>query len=261
MCGDIPLREGTDLHAHSLNGCDDAEAFGKHCFENSPHGLSAHSLRILEGYVNTNLSLVLKIKAPFGAGVWDLVFCAIPIKRIEELNTGSPGFSESPYFASNSSAGHQHNERVFTGITHVVEGVEKVIPSSVTIETAKERLDFRRRILRNTPHAVIEIGGGFGKRKGGEVGIGLSSCGKDRVIETSPEMLDNFGNKQAPVGWKAFGNLNLMGDVNPIRIKINHGSVWLFSEKLVHLGIEVVEMFVCSREPEPCAKQGALNGL
>jgi hypothetical protein len=194
--------------------------------------------------------LVLKIKAPLGAGVWDFVFFAVPSERVKELDSlTSQVRGCSSDFTGKSSTGYKHDEFVLTGITQLIEGVEKVVPSLVTLEASKQRLDFRRRILTSTPHAVIEIGGSFPKREDSEVRELLSSGDKSRVIKTCPEMFDDFGGEHAPLSREPLCKVNFVDGMNAVRIKLNQTGVWLFSEKLINLGFEVIEMFVCSREP------------
>jgi hypothetical protein len=261
MCDYSQLRERSNSGALGFNSHDDALAFAKHCVENSRRWFRANSLRILEGYVSANLSLVLKVNAPFGAGVWDFVFRAIPSERLQELDASGPRCSGSANFARMGGPSNKHNKAVFAGITQIVQGAEKVIPSFVTIEASKERLDFRRRILANTPHAVIEIGGSIGERKSGAQGGVFGSGRVDHMIETSSEMLDNLGSEKTPVSRKALGDMDFVNGVNAVRVQLNQVSVWLFSKELIDPGFEVVEMFVCSREPEFCAKQRVFNGF
>jgi hypothetical protein len=181
---------------------------------------------------------VLKIKSPLGAGVWDFVFHAIPSEGLQKLDSlaGSSGGGSSN-FTGKSSASDEHNQAVFAGITQVIEGAQKVIPSFIAIEPSKQRLDFRRRILASTPHAVIEIGRSLTKGEKGRVRKLLDSSDKSSVVEARPEVLDNLGGEHTPIGAKSLGEVNLMDYVKAVRIQLSQTSVWLFGEELANLDI------------------------
>lgn len=122
---------------------------------------------------------------------------------------------------------------MFAGIAQIVEGVEKIIPSLVTIEAPKERLDFRRRILAKTPHAVIEVGRCFGAWEDGKSARVFSAGRVSGMVETGTKVFDNFGGKQRPISREMLSNANLMDGVNAVRIKLGQSNVWIFSKELV----------------------------
>jgi hypothetical protein len=219
----------------------------------------ATSLLVLDRYKDVECSVVLKMRAPLNAGVFDLVFRAIPHEWIEKPNR--LGQAGSANLDVDCLSHDECDQGVLTQITQVVEDVNSgSIPSLVTLERSQERLDFRRQVLATTPYAVVEIGGSISDRKGDVSRIGAaagSQMGAEcRVIETGPRMLDDFGGENAPPKWEALSELQFVDFVGSVRIVLHSMGVWLFSEKLRNLGFEVLEMFLCALDPDVSAIEG-----
>jgi hypothetical protein len=153
-----------------------------------------------------------------------------------------------------SDAHHEGDEGVFADVAEFVEGVERVIPSLVTIEAPKQRLDIREQFFASTPHAVVEIGGGIPERKGDVTGVGMTAGREMRrkrgVVETGSSVFDNFGSQDAPSEGKSLSDLDFVDLVSAIGIRLSDGGVWLFTEKLRNLGFEVLKVFLCPRTPD-----------
>jgi hypothetical protein len=203
------------------------------------------SIGILEGYEKFDLSVVLKVHAPFGAGVFDFVFLAVPQRRFVELNAAGHALCSPCNFNSGARASHKHYEAVFTGVTKVVEDVEKIIPYIVRIESPKDRLDFRRRIFGPSLNSVFNLGE-FGTREVSAPGGVHSPCRVEGVVKTGAQMLDNLSNEEAPFDSEVVRKLNLMDGVNAIRVQLSHSYQLVFSKKLLDLGYKVLEMKLCS---------------
>ena len=259
----IPARHDVaEKHALVFESHDDASRFFKHRVEDGNCRYRVCDLLLLEGYKNIDLSLVLKLNAPFGAGVFDLVFRAVPTEFFRKCDiTGGPTGGGSSDFEIERYPNHKRNQRVFAQVTEFVEGVERPIPSFVTIERSKKRLDFRRQVLASTPNALIEIGSGFAERKGSVSGIRVAlsgqMSGEGGMIETGPHMLDDLGSEDAPPKWESLSELKFVDFVNAVRIRLANNGVWLFSEKLVNLRFEVIKMFLCAQESHLRAVENA----
>ena len=103
---------------------------------------------IRDSCVNAHFSLVLEIRSKLDASICDLVLFAIPDRRIGELNAlSSPVGSHSSKLTASNGTYDKCDQSVFTIVSQVVESIEKVIPSFVSIEAPKEGLDFREQIF------------------------------------------------------------------------------------------------------------------
>jgi len=230
---------------------DDVAGCIKHLVENGNRRYRMSNLLLLQRYKNFDICLVLKMRAPLGAGVFDLVFRAVPLEFLRELNSFGREFSaNAANFEIKSDASHQLNQGMFCNVTEFVEDVERIIPSIVTIERSQKRLDFRDQILASTPYAVVKIGRLAPEGKGNVTGAGVSVGCQVRceggMIETSPRVLNDFGSEDAPLKWESLSELKFVDFVNAIRVRLSDVGVWCFSEKVVNLGFEILEMLFCA---------------
>ena len=235
-CGNHPLR------------------FAQHVAQNNNRAISASGLFILDRYKSGEIALVMKVAIATGARVCDLVFHAVPCQNFGKLHSGElEGIGRIPNFNVGGYANHQGDQSVFTDVAEIVEGVEN-IPSFVTIEASKQRLDFRSQFFAATPHALIEISGRVSERKGDVPCIGMAAisemAGEGRVIQAGAGVLDYFRGDDAPSERKPLGELDLVNLVNTVRIVLTDTGIWLFTEELVHLGAKVLKVFLCPRASE-----------
>jgi hypothetical protein len=248
----VAAESGNPAHSAALrfDSNDDAPCFAKYCVENVNRRYWACSLFVLDRYKKGELEVVLKIESMRNSRVFDLVFYAVPVDNLRNLDVCG---LQSTKFGICGNADHKSNQRVFTNVTEFVEGVERIIPSFVTFERSKERLDFRWQILASTPHAIVEVGSAFPERECDAPGIGVTTgcqmSGKGSMVETGSNMLDHLCGEDAPPEWESFSELELVDFVDSVRVRISDLSVWLFTEKLVNLGYQIVQMFLCTREP------------
>jgi hypothetical protein len=206
---------------------------------------------VLDRYKKGELDVVLKIGSARNSRVFDVIFNVVPVDSLGDLDVCSLG--RSPKSASRSDANNKCDQGVFTGVSDLVEGVERVIPSFVAFESSKDRLDFRSQILASAPHAVFEIDGRIPERKGNISGIEVAAGGKmggeGGMIETGPSVLDHFCSEDAPPEWKSFSEFDFVDFVSSIKVRLNEFSVWLFTEKNANLGFQCCQVFLCAREP------------
>jgi hypothetical protein len=252
------LFQESDSAALRFDSQDDALNFAKHCVENGRRRFRAGVLAVLKRYVDSDLYLVIKAKAPLDAGVWDFVFRAIPDGGLVEFDGASP--SRTSDFGCCCRASNEGDQRMFAQVAHVVESPEKIIPSLVWLERSKERSDFRWDILRDTPHAILEICGGIGEGEHAKLQVGVAGRevgGRPRgVIETGPQVFNDFGRENAPTERESLGYESFVDFVSSVRISLNNSGVWLFSEKAVNLGFEIIEMFLCAPDSQFSAVEG-----
>jgi hypothetical protein len=253
----------SDLSAFRFDGFDNAHCFAAHGGKDVSRWLRARNLAILNRWVNSDLGLVIKVQAPKGAGVWDFVFRAVHNEGVVKFDAlTQAGASDSADFPSSRCAGDERNQRMFAQIAHVVESVEKVpIPAWVWLERSQQRLDFRWRILRKTPEAIFKVVGVVGEGKESKFQVGVSGvevcCGPNGMIKACPDVLDNLSSEDTPAERKSLSEADFVNFVRAIRVRLNNSSVWLFTEKTLNLGFQVLEMFLC-----PCdSKLGTVEAI
>jgi hypothetical protein len=222
-------------------------------------------LLVLQRYKNLDACYVLKLRAPLGAGVFDLVFRAVPFNRDGEPDIARRGTSgETANYKIVGDASHQLNQRMFCNVTEFVEDIERMIPSTATIERSKKRLDFRDQLLASTPYALAKIGGCFPEGKGDVTGVRVSTgCqvgGEGGVVEAGSSMFDYLSGEDSPPKWEALSKLDFVDFVDAIRIRIDDVGVWCFSTKVVNLGFEILEMFFCAEDAHLRAVEGTEFG-
>jgi hypothetical protein len=100
---------------------------------------------------NTLTRLVIKTRSKRNAGIYDLVFFAVPDHRFGKLDTLRDARSGSGNFEVKDRCRNESYERMFAGVTKNIESVEGVVPSFVRLERPQYRLDFRWEVLRATP--------------------------------------------------------------------------------------------------------------
>jgi hypothetical protein len=68
-------------------------------------------------------------------------------------------------------------------------------------------------------------------------------------------MLDNFSSNDSPLDRKAVCEFDLMNCVRSIRVRHGYGTIGVFTKEAIKRGVEVIQMFVCTVDPELCAKE------
>jgi hypothetical protein len=245
-------REPSQSSAFRFKADDDSFGLLKDSVEDVNRRYRACSLLVLDRYKKTDLAVVLKIKSQLNARVFDLVFNAVPVNGCGHLDIG--GGNGCADFEVGCDTNHKSDHGVFANVTEFIEGVERIIPSCVTLEGPKERLDFRWQILASTANAVLEVGNRVPEGEGDVSRIGVTAGGQmtseSRMIEAGSGVFNDLGSKHTPPEWKSLSELDFEDFVNAIRIRLSDLNVWLFTEKLVNLGFEVIEMFLCSAKPQ-----------
>jgi hypothetical protein len=219
--------------------------------ENLRRRFSGYNLAVFDRYVNSEIGLVLKVKASLNAGVWDFAFRAIPTMSLVELNGADPTCSLN--LTTGSSTADEGDKRMFAQIAHVVEHVQKIISSFVWLERPEKRLDFRWNILAKTPHSILKIGGAVGEGEGSKFHVRVTGgkvCGRPySMVESGSQVLNNLGSENAPLERKWLSYSDFVNFVGAIRISLNSMGVWLLTEKARNLGSERFEMFSCPVHP------------
>jgi hypothetical protein len=232
--------------------------FADHGLENEHGRFHAGVLAIFQRWENREIDIVLKVHLLRDSSIWDFIFRAVQDKRIVELN--GDGQADALNFSHCGSACDEHDKGMFAQIAQVIEREKQVIPALVRLESAKQRLDFRRAILGDAFDSVSKLGRVARKGKDAkfQVGVvGTKVCtGPRGMIETRSGVLDDLGRQNSPAEGKPLRQPDFVNFVDAVRIVINNSSVWLFTEKTIDLGFKVLEMFLCPCDSQPRAIEG-----
>jgi hypothetical protein len=211
---------------------------------------------IWHGYEYAYLALVLETRSDCDARVCDLIPFGVPNDGFGDFNPFDPLGLE--VVVGNCSNNERH-EPVLAVVSEVVESIKQIITAIVRIEASKERLDFRAQILTATLHTIVEVDGRFAEREGGEIRVrpacGQKECRVGGVVQTRPQMFDDFGSGHAPLDREGFPEFNLVDDMISIGIRLGDGNPRIFTKVSVEIGCECVEMFPCPLDSELPTKE------
>jgi hypothetical protein len=230
---------------------DDAHNFARHCVENGNRWLAAHDIHFSKRYEEGEIDLVLELTIGTDATKYHLVFCAVPswYRHAADKAAAQINPSDSHFCGQ---------ETMLASITKLVECPDKVIPSFVRIERAKERHDVRRDILASSFNASFESGNIVGDREVGGFGGDLSvhDCRRESgLIEPRTQSFNNFIGEVGQTSRQGSCKFDLVKLVDSIRVGFDDPSVWLLFEKLLDPGIEIANVALCARDAPLGAKE------
>lgn len=237
-----------DFAAFGFDGRDDTARFFNHGTQDGNCRALDWNPSIIERWVHCDLDIVLRVYARQNPHVWDFIFRCIKDERVDEISV------KKGMFAHDERSGQERNQRMFAQITHVIENVEQTIPALVWLEGAQKRLDFRRAILGQSFYALPKFDRIARERKNSELQVGIlgvkESARPSGMVEASPGMLYDLGGRDAPAEREWLSEADFVNFVGAIGTRLNNSSGWLFTEKTINLGFQVVETFLCPREAE-----------
>lgn len=195
MEGDYRL--GSDLESEpptlSFGSHQDALDYASNVVEDANRRFVAHSLDFCERYRYGELDIVVKLVSHRGMGERDLIFHAVPMGWMQD--------SDRPRAALDIEAtgddAKWSQKSVLVGVAQLVQGPQRIIPSFVWLEAAKERQDFLRKMLgAAASYCVVESGGIVSKGKVGGLGIGVAGSNGGSIaslIENRAKCFDGLG--------------------------------------------------------------------
>jgi hypothetical protein len=229
-----------------FNSQNDALDFAGHCVENGNRWLVAHDIHFSKRYEEGEIDIVLELTIWADATKYHLVLFAIP-PRYRQSAGGQKATTEI-----HSSDSHLcGQETVLASVTKLVECPDKVIPSFVRIERAKERYDIRRDILASSFNASFKSDHIVCDGEVGGLGVNLpirDGCYESGLIEARSEPFDNFIGEIRQTVWQGLCELNLVKLVDSIRVGLDDPCVWLVFEKPLDPGIEITNVALCARD-------------
>jgi hypothetical protein len=242
--------ERTETKTLRFNSGQDAFDFAYHVVENSNRWLVSNSLNWPERYEKGNLHIVFNVRLGADDGQYDLVFVHVPSGWESEAAVGTRHGEILDVNVSDIRP--DGDEQPMLGpIRHFIECPDKIVPSFVWLERAKQREDIRQQIFASTPvnYVSFQFGGAVGNGKVGVLGVGLArkNCGgKPSLVQDSSQLLSRSDSFINEVVGKRLGEFDFVSLVHAIHVWLNDTGVWFTIEKSRDPGIEVIDVFLCA---------------
>jgi len=210
---------------------------------------SRYDLDFAKSYEQAETEVVVELSSGAERNKYHLVFFSVPYVGLRHLE--EPGaVSASAHRESSGSNGN--NDFVFLGVTNLVQGPEKVIPSGVRLEPTKQRLDVAGNVF--TPTA--ELGGhsvdASSEREGGGFGVAFArgKCYRvTRSIESTAKIAHDFCSDVGNIGWHGLSEpdlANLMARL--IRVRLYDLFAWVELVEIVNFPLKVGKAFISPSE-------------
>lgn len=145
---------------------------------------------------------------------------------------------------------------MFLGVTELIQGPEGIIASFVWAEIAKERRDFRGEVFADLSFSVdvvVKAGQIIAERKVGPFGVLSPACdgaGVSRLIKDGSQIVDSIEKDAGKVSWQTTRKDDLMKIVDSITVSLDSVGPRLIGYKLGDLGVEIVDVMLCSIDSE-----------
>jgi len=137
-------REESDPEGLRFYSGDNALRYADKLVKDSNSWLVANNINVANRYERLNLEVVLVLRSMFEMRDYHLIFRAIPFGGKLHRNGVLHDHILDMHSADSNCAGH--HDFVFLGITQLVQGPEKIIPSFVWLKSQYEVNDFLRHV-------------------------------------------------------------------------------------------------------------------
>ena len=214
-----------------------------------------HPLDFAKRYSEGEINLVAELASRTDNSIYHLVFFAIPnhcgnggwIRRV-----GATSRNEALSGSRKKSASDWCQPSMEALPPDAVEANEKVVPSWIRLERAKQRHDLRREVFASSAYGVLELGGVIRYGELNKIEPLMLKTDRDSIgglIQRGAKRFQRFvGNVSRPIG-KLPPEFDLVRLANTIRVRLNHANVGLFFEKPLESGIECTDVVLCPAEP------------
>jgi hypothetical protein len=155
--------------------------------------------------------------------------------------------------AEDKSPAPDTQKRMFIGVVNFVESPEGVIPSSVWLESPKERPDFLGKLLGSTFHAVFERLSTARKRECAfartRFGTSGDGDGVVSIIESSAEMVRSLNGEMLDDFRQWFVEPEFVNFLTrAIRIRLYDKGVWFGCEESTRFDFDIRNVLVCAND-------------
>jgi hypothetical protein len=199
-------------------------------------------------YAKGKLEAILPLQSKLCSCKYHLVFNAI-VNSLNDFDWGGHNIGRFDQWKPNSTlTRNRENDPVFRGSTKFVHGPQKIIPSLVRFERAKERLNLIGELLAGgTVYAAFDISFGFTKRKMNVVQVRRITEATNidsGQIKGSAQILDCGYCVLCEDGRNIFSESEFVEFVNSVRLRLSDKSIWGTLEKSPCAPIELGNIFL-----------------
>src|ERR1017187_228008 len=221
----------------------DALDFAAKIVQDSKDWLARNDRNFIDRYKRVEIEIVVPCCSSNDNGTepqnYHLIFRAIPNMRIRHRERSAippSGSSTAPHDGS-----HRCNEFVFLPITQFIECLQEVIPSTVRLESAKERLNLFREMGR-APNGASHLGKVTSEGERGVFGFGWVNCKSDGVpcvVQAFPQIPNQIADDVGNLWRERLNHLDLMDLPSRLRIGFDNLCIWIVIHPLADAPMEV----------------------
>jgi hypothetical protein len=240
---------------------DDTLDFLHHVSEDGDNWLAANNINFAERYEKGEVVVVLELSAGAHLSQYHLIFSAVPPKGARVGYLRRPCDETTPAGDLKERNADLNQGLVFCHIAALVQCPNKVVPSFVWFEPAKERQDIRRNIFAASPTYNIrfKLCGAVGNRKVRILGIRSPSQRRANVahlIQRRAQSLKNLHGERRKLGRNALNKLALVNCANSVRVSLFNASVGVSFEEFGNPPIKITDVLLCAANPLFGASKG-----
>jgi hypothetical protein len=211
----------------SFKSHDDAVNYANQLVEDSNRWLAVHNINLCQRYENLNLEVDAVCRSVYEMGDYHLVFRAVPSGR----ETKGKGALEAGVasIATASSYSNWNDNFVFVGVTKLVQGPEKVIPSFVWLKRNHQVKDFFGQILGLGFYSTLHLGESIPEREMRvlPVGIGSDSDSVTSLIKSGSHVVNTIRRNTGQADWHEFSQLDFVKILSSVSILFDDLGVWI----------------------------------
>jgi hypothetical protein len=214
------------------------------------NGNSLHEIDFAKGYECGDLHIVVNASASDEPATLELLFEAIPRGLIEQTETA---LRNSEDFSQSSNRPNLNEHLVLVGVTRLVQGPQNVIPSSVWLVRAKERVEFFRDILGPSLDLIVQVRRSLGERECRVLRVSPSGRDSQRVpnvVQGEPKVVHSIcGNIGKRSDWHRIDNLDFQKFLaRVIRVRLEKSFARVSIPEYSDLPLKIHSVKLCSKD-------------
>lgn len=234
----------------AFNGVQDALDHSTEAVEDVEYGVSVHDSYLLKCYKKGELDLVFNLRIESSGEKYDLLFSAIPDGMFGDGDFPVPS-SFDFRVRTDERCPNGGQDRVIVVIPYGVQSAEKIIPSVVWLERAKERPNLLRNVLALPVERIFESRRSIGEGKVSMLDLArFPRCKSDAVngmVQSGTEISHDIPNdlRDGSV-LKVARQSDLVEQLlRIIRVRFDNSVIGMLLNEGLNLPLEIVQMF-CS---------------
>jgi hypothetical protein len=232
---------------------NDALNFARDCAKEGNRRLASYSLDWPERYEKGEIEFVFNIGVGADHGEYDLVFFRIPPGSFDG-EVASPPNEHFVYVHPTANSGSDgNNQPMLVRVGNPVQGPDRVIPTFVRLEGAKQREDIRWDIFAPAAsnHIGFKLGGGIGDGEISVLEVSPSGCGSGCIsglVQGSSKIAGNIKGDVLELERERLDKLNFMKLIDSLFITLNDTGVWFSVKEDFDFYVEIINVFLCVRD-------------